>query len=98
MLAAQLVEGAPSGDLNDPALERAARRIETFVLLPERHEDILGDLLGRRRVQEARGDGEHERRVATVQRTQRVFVTPPEPRDERLVGLALGRVRRRWRG
>jgi hypothetical protein len=74
-----------ASNLAEPAPQRTAGRVELVVLSPERHEHVLNDLFGGRRVDDARGDREDEGCVTLVEQAKRALVALAEPADELLV-------------
>ena len=82
---AQLVEHAEVGDPQDPGAEGAPRRVEGAGLATDRHEDVLDDLLGGGAVDRLGRHVEDQRRVAAVERAERVLPAGGELAHQRLV-------------
>ena len=91
---AQLVEHAEVGDPQDPGAEGASRRVEGAGLAPDRHKDVLDDLLGGGAVERLSRQVEDQRRVTAVERAERVLPAGGELAHQLLVAEARARGRK----
>ena len=91
---AQLVDGARAGDGHDPGQGRGAGGVVVRSPLPRLEEDLLEDVLGRRRLAEHAHQEPHDRAPARrVQLDQRLLVAALQPVGDTSLGGGDGPVR-----
>src|SRR5579864_1298694 len=69
----QLVENTPMRQAQEPRSEAALLRIETSGAAPDGKEDLLDELLRRRSVEALQGEIKDQARMATVERSKRIW-------------------------
>src|SRR5579864_5785812 len=82
----QLVENTPMRQAQEPRSEAALLRIETSGAAPDGQEHLLDKLLRRRSVEALQGEIKDQSRVATIERSKRIWPAARELDHQLLVG------------